>query len=196
MPGYSLGHLENHVLLRDFTSIVATDRTTTARMLAHIAEVDTRRLYAEEGFGSMFDYCVQMHRFTEDMAGMRIRAARMARRFPVILDALAEGRLTVTAVCLISKPSKGLSRAEALELIAAAENKTKHAIRVMLAERFPQPDLASGDQAAGRRAARASSGPDDPAVPRPLRSAAHDARGDLLQVVPRRGASCSRRATE
>ena len=142
MPGYSLGHLENHVLLRDFATIVATDRTTTARMLAHIAEVDARRLYADEGFSSMFDYCVKVHGFTEDMAGMRIRAARMARRFPGIFEAIAAGRLTVTAVCLISRPSKGLSRAAALDLIASAENKTKHEIRLMLAERFPQPDLA------------------------------------------------------
>ena len=143
MPGYSLTHVQSHVLLKDFASIVATDRTTTARMLAHISEVDTRRLYADEGFSSMFDYCVQVHRFTEDMAGMRMRAARMARRFPIIFDAIAEGRLTVTAVCLISRPSKGLGREKALELIAAAENKTKHEIRIMLAERFPQPDLAA-----------------------------------------------------
>ena len=90
----------------------------------------------------MFDYCVRVLRFTEDMAGMRIRAARMARRFPQIFEAIADGRLTVTAVCLISKPAKDLSRHAAANLITAAENKTKDEIRLMLAERFPRADLA------------------------------------------------------
>jgi hypothetical protein len=86
----------------------------------------------------------------------------MARRFPIIFEAIAEGRLTVTAVCLISKPSKGLSRARALELIAATENKTKHAIRVMLAERFPQPDLASRVRALAPEPGRYASSPHVP----------------------------------
>src|SRR2546422_800785 len=58
MPSYSLSHLSDRDLLRGLASLVADDRTTTAMLLAHIAEVDARRLYVPAGFPSMFLYCV------------------------------------------------------------------------------------------------------------------------------------------
>ena len=42
---YSLSHLSDRALLRDLAALVAQDRATTAVLLAHIAEVDERRLY-------------------------------------------------------------------------------------------------------------------------------------------------------
>ena len=44
MPCYSLSHLADHVLLRDLAALVAQDRTTTTALLAHLAEVDERKL--------------------------------------------------------------------------------------------------------------------------------------------------------
>ena len=49
---YSLSHLSDHVLLRDLTALVSEDRATTARLLAHLAEVDARRLYLPAGYPS------------------------------------------------------------------------------------------------------------------------------------------------
>jgi len=43
---HSLTHLSDQVLLRDLATLVGRDRTTTAELLAHLAEVDARRLYA------------------------------------------------------------------------------------------------------------------------------------------------------
>jgi len=40
---YSLAHLSDAVLLRGLASLVAQDRSTTAVLLAHIAECDARR---------------------------------------------------------------------------------------------------------------------------------------------------------
>ncbi|HYM81995.1 MAG TPA: hypothetical protein VEY91_11385 [Candidatus Limnocylindria bacterium] len=44
MRAYTLTHLSDAVLLRDLAELIAQDRTTTAVLLAHIAEVDSRRL--------------------------------------------------------------------------------------------------------------------------------------------------------
>ncbi len=142
MPGYSLGHLTNHVLLRDLTALVAQDRATTAALLAHITEVERRRLYAEMGYSAMFHYCVRELGFSEDMAAKRNRAARTARRFPAIFEAVADGRLHVTGVCLLSRPLRHLRGKAAEDLIAAAEHMTRDQLEVLLAERFPQSDLA------------------------------------------------------
>ena len=58
MATYSLTHLSDGTLLRGLAALVARDRANTAQLLAHIAEVDARRLYAPAGFLSMYAYCV------------------------------------------------------------------------------------------------------------------------------------------
>src|SRR2546422_5399145 len=92
MCKYSLSHLSDSALLRDLAALVAQDRATTARLLAHIAECDARRLYLPAAYPSMFAYCVHELRLSEDAAYKRIQAARVARRFPSIFAAGAGGR--------------------------------------------------------------------------------------------------------
>src|SRR5262245_30810825 len=82
--------------------MVARDRAITADLLAHVAEFDKRKLYLPAGYPSMFAYCVGELGLSEDAAFKRIKAARAARRFPALLDALAEGRLHLTAIVLLA----------------------------------------------------------------------------------------------
>src|SRR5689334_20205610 len=88
-------------LLAALDRLVASDRHTTAELLAQLGEVDERRLYAREAFPSMFAYCTGRLRMDEGAAYKRIRAARAARRFPVILDMVAAGELHLTAIVLV-----------------------------------------------------------------------------------------------
>ena len=98
MSRYTLTHLTDSTLLRDLKTLVSQERGTTALLIAHLAEVDARRLYAPAGYPSLFEWCVAELRFSEDAAYKRIRVARMAREFPAIYDMLADGRLHLTAV--------------------------------------------------------------------------------------------------
>lgn len=134
MRAYSLTHLTDAALLRDLANLVARDRATTAALLAHIAEVDARRLYLPAGHESMHAYCVDALRLSEDAAYKRIQAARAARQFPALFTALAEGRLNLTAVCLLAPH---LSAESAEELVADATHLRNTGIREMLARRFP-----------------------------------------------------------
>ncbi|MEK7824716.1 MAG: hypothetical protein AAB290_06725 [Candidatus Eisenbacteria bacterium] len=138
MKTYSLSHLSDRVLLRDLAALVAQDRTTTAALLAHIAEVDARRLYLPAAYPSMYAYCVHELRLSEDAAFKRIQAARTARRFPAIFAALADGRLHLSAVTLLVPH---LTEETAEELLTAAAHKSKSDIEQLLAERFPRPEV-------------------------------------------------------
>ena len=140
MNSYSLAHLSDSELLRQLIALVVRDRATTAAMLAHIAEVDERKLYLPAAYPSMFAYCVHELRLSEDSAFKRIRAARTARRFPVIFDDLAEGRLNLSAVVLLTPY---LTEETAGELLAAADHKTRSEIEQLLADRFPSTELLS-----------------------------------------------------
>src|SRR5262245_49912364 len=99
---YSLTHLSDQALLDDLGTIVARDRATPALVLSHIAEVDARKLYLPEAYASMYAYCVQALRLSEDATLKRIQAARAARQFPAIFEALADGRLHLSAVCMLA----------------------------------------------------------------------------------------------
>ena len=98
----SLSHLSDHDLLQSTVALLARDRDITAELLAHIAEIDARKLYLPAAYPSMRLYCVQEFGMSEDAAQRRIHAARAARKFPVLFDAVADGRLHLTAVNLLA----------------------------------------------------------------------------------------------
>jgi 5-methylcytosine-specific restriction endonuclease McrA len=138
VSAYCLSHLSDSVLLRDLAVLIAQDRATTAALLAHLAEVDARKLYLPAAHPSMFSYCIHELRLSEDAAYKRIQAARMARQFPAIFTALADGRLHLSGVVLLAPH---LTAANAEELLAAATGTRKAEIEEWLAQRFPRSEL-------------------------------------------------------
>jgi len=135
MDSFSLHHLSDAALIREFRTSLLQVREGTALLLAQIAEIDARRLFAPAGYSSMFLYCVREFHFSEDAAWRRIQAARAARRFPAIFQAVKEGRLHLTAICLIAPH---LTAGNLEELIRAATHQSRVAIQAWLARRFPQ----------------------------------------------------------
>ena len=102
MSRYTLTHLSDQSLLRDLKTLVSQDRATTALLIAHLGEVDARRLYAPAGYPSMFEYCVGELRFSEQTTFKRIRVARVAREHPVVYGMLADGRLNLSAIVMLA----------------------------------------------------------------------------------------------
>ncbi|MBZ0231446.1 MAG: hypothetical protein K8M05_03790, partial [Deltaproteobacteria bacterium] len=76
--------------------------------------------------------------FAEEVAFKRIRAARTARRFPVILEAIADGRMHVTGVVMLAPH---LREDNVEELLAAASHASKAEIEKVVARLAPRPDL-------------------------------------------------------
>jgi hypothetical protein len=134
----SLSHLADGVLLGELNTLLARDRDTTAEMLLYLGEVDRRRLYVPAGYPSMYMWCLAVLGFSEDGACQRIRGARAARQFAVILEMVADGRLHLSGLALLSRH---LTRANATELLDAAAHRSKRAIERLIAERFPRADV-------------------------------------------------------
>lgn len=137
MHAYRLDRVSDADLLRRLATLVRQDRTITAALLAHMAEVDARRLYAPAGYASMHAYCVGELRLSEDAAGKRIQAARVGQKFPQVFEMLADGRLHLTGLNLLAPK---LNAETAGELLAAATHKTKSEIEQLLAQRYPQTE--------------------------------------------------------
>ena len=113
---------------------------TEARVLAHLAEVEERRLHLSAGFGSLFEYCLKRLGLSEDEACRRITAARLARRFPVIFELIEQRRMHLTGVGLVRH---FLTRENHCELLGASSGKSRREIEALLATRFPKADVDS-----------------------------------------------------
>src|SRR5262245_43513414 len=137
MSRFSLSHLANATLHRSALAVVARDRTNTAELISHLAEIESRRMYAEMGYPSMHSYCVGALSLEDGEAYPRIAVARVARRYPAIFEAMAEGRLHLSAVLMLSAY---LTPENVNGLLSAAAKKSKSEIEQMLAERFPRTE--------------------------------------------------------
>ena len=73
--------LSDDDLVAAVSSLARCEREATAGLLAHLAELDARRLYLAAGFSSLFTYCCAVLHLSEPAAYNRIEAARTARRF-------------------------------------------------------------------------------------------------------------------
>jgi hypothetical protein len=137
---WKLEHLSNAQLLESLSSVLCSQQRTLAGLVAHLGEVEDRRLHLEAAYGSMFAYCVSRLGMSEDEACRRIELARLARKFPALFVELASGQLTLS-VALLLKPV--LSPSNHLELLSALRGKSIRQARELLAERFPKPDAPS-----------------------------------------------------
>ena len=61
----AIAALGDEELLAMLRHLLAQERTLSARLLVHLAEVDARGLYREQAYASMFDYCVQALHLSE-----------------------------------------------------------------------------------------------------------------------------------
>ena len=137
MGRYSRKDVADAALFTDAHFHLTQERGAKVEALADLAEIDARRLYLPAGYPSMYALCVERFGLRDQAAYKRIYAGRAARPFPRIFEALADGRLSLSAVVMLSSR---LTRENASELLAAAENKSLAEIKLLLAQWFPQLD--------------------------------------------------------
>ena len=97
----TVASLSDDALLAHVSTLAGRERQATADLIAALAELDARRLYLGAGCSSLFTYCTQVLHLSEHAAYGRIEAARLARRIPEVIGRMADGSLTLTAVCLL-----------------------------------------------------------------------------------------------
>jgi hypothetical protein len=124
-------------LLRRLAELLRRSRRVESDLVAHIAEVDERRLYAREASPSMFAYCTEVLHLSEAEAYFRITAARASREHPLLLAMLADGRLHLSG---IARLAPHLTRENRDALLARAAHRSKRQIEELVAELAPRPD--------------------------------------------------------
>ncbi len=133
-----LGELSNDELLARLRAHVGRGNVWLIGLLAYVAEVDARRLYAEQACTSTWDFCVRKLGMSDSEAQRRIAVARVVRRFPLAGGYLERGEVHL---CALYELHKHVTLDNHEELLRAAVGKTTKAVAEMLAARFPKPDV-------------------------------------------------------
>lgn len=136
----SVARLSNQELLARVKHLAARERDATASLVAHPAELDERRLYLAEGYSSLFTYCTQVLHLSEHAAYGRIEAARIVRKFPIILEMLEQGSVNLTTVGLLAAH---LTRENHQEILDMTRHKSKRQVEELLARLCPQQPVPS-----------------------------------------------------
>src|SRR3990170_4069652 len=132
--------LSNQDLIAWVKLLALHEREATVALIAHLAILDERNLYLGEGCPSLFTYCKQVLHLAEHAAYNRIEAARAVRRFPVILEMLADGSVTLTRV---RRLAPHLHSANHDDLLASARQRSKRQVEELVAQLHPQPPTPS-----------------------------------------------------
>src|SRR5439155_20825900 len=136
----SLALLSDSELVTRVKHLAGREREAMAEIIAHLGEIEARNLYAREGYKSLFEYCRETFRFSEQETYNRIAAARPARRFPVTLELLADGSINLTTVRLLAPHLTTENHRAVLE---AARGKRTHEVEEIVASLSPKPGVAN-----------------------------------------------------
>lgn len=137
---WQLGDVDDGELEAGAAELLGAGARLEARLVAHLAEMDARKLALRAGYSSLYDYCRKRLRLSDYEAFSRIAAARVARRFPLVFGLLERREVTLTTLCEVRE---FLNDENHLELLEAVKRKTKLQVREVLAERFPRADVAA-----------------------------------------------------
>jgi 5-methylcytosine-specific restriction endonuclease McrA len=131
--------LSDDDLLARLGVLARREREATVDLVAHLAALEARpSVYAALGHGSLFSYCRDVLRLSEDAACNRISAARACRLYPVVLDRLVSGAVSLTAIRML-RPCLTPENHE--DVLSKAAGRTLREIEVLIAELAPRPDV-------------------------------------------------------
>jgi len=122
-------------LARGAEKLLSRERRYTAALIAHLAEISRRKGYLELGYKSLFDYCVRRLHLGKNSVWNRTQVANVSRRFPQVLEHLAEGKLSLSSLGVLARH---LNEDNVEGLLAQAEGKTKDEVKEIVAA-FDQP---------------------------------------------------------
>ena len=128
--------LSDRALLDRFGLAVRQDREQARLLLELIDAIDRQKLWAEQGYSSLFAFCVDRFHMSESTAAKRIGAARTARRFPVLLDMVARGELHLSGV---HRLKASLTEDNQCTVLARAKHQTLKRDAIREGPRSPSP---------------------------------------------------------
>ena len=93
---FTIKQLSNKELLFKTKLLVQKERDIHIKVLRHLAEIDSRKLFFQQGFSSLFDYAVRELGYSEGAAYRRIKAMKLCLDLPETANRLQSGKLSLS----------------------------------------------------------------------------------------------------
>ncbi|MFH1017728.1 MAG: hypothetical protein V1798_06030, partial [Pseudomonadota bacterium] len=147
----NLEALTDSELHQHTVDLAKKEQHTTLELLHHLHEVERRKLFAQKGYGSLWDYVQKALGYSENQAYERISAMRLMFRAPEAQTALETGKLTLTQAAMAERHLRAEERshekpvpAEMVEsLLSRIEGLSKRETEKVLLKEAPEKPLTS-----------------------------------------------------
>ena len=130
-----LKNIQDEELLLSCREQVLIEKSAKAKVLEFLNEIDRRRLWVKEGYGSMYDFCIRYLGYSEGEANRRIQAARLSLRVEEVKPLLEQGEISLTSLTLLSPV---LNQENAKEILPKVVGKSSREVEVVIKEHFPE----------------------------------------------------------
>lgn len=127
----SLKDHSNEKILSETKELKGDGSRADADLILRLAENDSRKIYREAGFSSLFAFCRSLG-FSEGYAQQRIVAARCIKEHPEVYWMLREGSMTLCTLCEMRRVVTPENKAEVVPLFKGASKREAHQIAVSL----------------------------------------------------------------
>jgi hypothetical protein len=136
-------------LSANLSALLRRERDALAEFLVALAVFDERRLWGDMGYGSLFYYLHRELGLSKGAAQYRKVAAELIQKIPAVVEPLRNGRLCLTSIIEAAKvvtPENweavlprffGLSKREAMEVVAALQPHAAPPTRTVFTARSP-----------------------------------------------------------
>ncbi len=142
----NLQSLSDVNLLSQIRSLAAEERKLTTQVLELLREVERRRLFAGQGFSSLFEYAVKELGYSEASASRRINSMRLLKDVPGAAALIEKGALNLSTLssvqCFLKRDERAKGRAyspaEKRDLLSKMENRSARECEKILVEISPE----------------------------------------------------------
>ena len=118
----------DHDLLNRAQTLAASERKIIREVIETLEEIESRKLYLERGYPSMYAFCTECLGYSPGSAQRRIESMRLIKRMDPaaqvhVKEGLASGRLNLTQLSQVSQVARAekYAPAQALELLKSVE---------------------------------------------------------------------------
>ena len=119
----TLSPLSNAELLERTKNLKGEENHVVADVVLHLHEIDSRGIYRDAGYSSLFAYCRGCLGYSEGAAFRRVRAARSLAQSPEIYQLIREGKLSLCALSEVSQVMTEENRDEVLSVATGASKR-------------------------------------------------------------------------
>lgn len=139
--------MKNSDLDLQIKSLAQQERELLTEVLHAIKEVDTRKLFLELGYSSLFTYLTESIGYSASSAQRRIDAARLLNEIPTLSEKIESGEIHLSQASIIQKAAREIKRtrqisvssADKLELLSALSGMNQQDTEKQVAQFFDMP---------------------------------------------------------